>query len=251
MAKIVTIRERVHQPFYDSLVRTAGLVPGNLNDNTDLFTNNGVRSQATTNLVAGSVLPADQSMVVLALRVFTWYRNPIKRITNTFDSSIVENGDYSEIAPWLPGGIGFGTAAPGRTQDVYRLHWQTEEQLHWDFGTGQKDSITNMPTWYFPTGGGISGDMGAATDLIHWQNSGWDGHSGILRLARAVLLPPRQNIVCRAHIFSLDNNGQAVTFGTTQQSRNMLSLKDNLNAVDAIQKCISFTMDGLFSRDVQ
>jgi hypothetical protein len=251
MAKIVTIRERVHQPFYDSLVRTAGLTPGALNDNTDLFTQNGVRSQATTNLVNGSTLPADQSMVVLALRVFTWYRNPIKRITNTFDDSIVANGDYSQITPWLPGGAAFGTSAPGTIQDVYRLHWQTEEQLHWDFGTGQKNSITNMPTWYFPTGGGISGDMGAATDLIHWQNSGWDGHSGILRLARAILLPPRQNIICTARIFALDANGQATTFGTTQDSRNMLSLKDNLNAVDAIQKCVSFIMDGLFSRDVQ
>lgn len=251
MAKIVTIRERVHQPFYDSLVRTAGLTPGVLNDNTDLFTNNGQRSQATTNLVSGAVLPSDQSMVVLALRVFTWYRNPIKRNVNTFDSSIVENGDYSEFTPWLPGGSAFGTSAPGSIQDVYRLHWQTEEQLHWDFGTGQKDSIQNMPTWYFPTGGGISGDMGAATDLIHWQNSGWDGHQGILRLARAILLPPRQNIVCRAHIFALEANGQAGTFGTTQGSRNMLSLKDNLNAVDAVQKCVSFIMDGLFSRDVQ
>jgi hypothetical protein len=251
MAKIVTIRERVHQPFWDSLVRTAGLTPGQLNDNTDLFTSNGARSAATTNLVNGSTLPADQSMVVLALRVFTWFRNPIKRIVNAFDSSVVLNGDYSQITPWLPGGAGFGTSAPGTIQDVYRLHWQVEEQLHWDFGTGQKDSITNMPTYYFPTGGGISGDMGASTDLIHWQNSGWDGHQGILRLARAILLPPRQNIVCRAHIFALDNNGQATVFGTTQASRNMLSLKDNLNAVDAVQKCVSFIMDGLFSRDVQ
>ena len=28
MPKVVSIRERVHQPFYDSLVRTAGLTPG-------------------------------------------------------------------------------------------------------------------------------------------------------------------------------------------------------------------------------
>jgi hypothetical protein len=31
-----------------------------------------------------------------------------------------------------------------------------------------------------PAGGGISGDNGGTTDLIHWQNSGTDGHSGIL-----------------------------------------------------------------------
>lgn len=253
MAKVVTIRERVHQPFYDSLIRTAGLSAGQLQDQTDLFTSNGVRSAATTNLInGGGVLPSDQSMVVLALRVFTWFRNPIKRVTNAGTGAIVSNGDYSELSPWAAStGAAFGTSAPGQIQDVYRLHWQTEEQLHWDFGTGNKNSIENMPTWYFPTGGGISGDMGAATDLIHWQNSGWDGHTGILRLARAILLPPRQNLICKARIFALDVAGAASTFGTTQGSRNMFSLKDNLNAIDGIQKCISFIADGLFSRDVQ
>jgi hypothetical protein len=28
-------------------------------------------------------------------------------------------------------------------------HWQTEEQLHWSFGTGLKNSIDNLPTFYF------------------------------------------------------------------------------------------------------
>jgi hypothetical protein len=251
MAKVVTIRERVHQPFWDTLVRTAGLVPGTLNDTTTLFTSNGSRSEATTNLQNGSTLPSDQSHVVLALRVFTWFRNPILRIAGQPAGAVAFNGDFSELAPWVtPGSPAFGQA-PGQIQDVYRLHWQAEEQLHWDFGTGLKDSIFNMPTWYFPAGGGISGDMGGATDLIHWQNSGWDGHSGILRLARAILLPPRQNIITRAKIFPLEANGQAMTFGTTQGSRNMLSLKDNINTVDAIQKVITFTFDGLFSRDVQ
>ena len=251
MAKVVTIRERVHQPFWDTLVRTAGLTAGALQDTTTLFTSNGARSDATTNLQNGSTLPSDQSHVVLALRVFSWYRNPILRVDGGVAGEVALNGDYGSLSPWLsPSGAGLGQA-PGQVQDVYRLHWQTEEQLHWDFGTGLKDSIFNMPTWYYPAGGGISGDMGGTTDLIHWQNSGWDGHSGILRLARAILLPPRQNIICRAKIFAMDANGQAMTFGTTQGSRNMLSLKDNLNAIDAVQKVITFTFDGLFSRDVQ
>jgi hypothetical protein len=94
--------------------------------------------------------------------------------------------------------------------------------------------------------------MGGSTDLIHWQNSGYDGHSGILRLARAILIPPRQNILCEAKIFSLPDGGVAANFGTTTASgRNMLSLKDNLNACDMIAKCITFCFDGLFSRDVQ
>ena len=250
MAKVVSIRERVHQPFWDSLIRTAGLTSGALNDTTSLFTSNGSRSEGTTNLINGSTLPSDQSHVVLALRVFSWYRNPILRVAGGATGEVAENGDYGTLAPWLTSGSGFGQA-PANIEDIYRLHWQTEEQLHWSFGTGLKNSIDNVPTWYFPAGGGISGDMGAATDLIHWQNSGWDGHSGILRLARAILIPPRQNILCQAKIFALPDAGQAQAFQTSQGSRNMLSLKDNLNAVDAAQKCITFVFDGLFSRDVQ
>jgi len=251
MAKVVSIRERVHQPFWDTLVRTAGTVAGAVQDNQSLFTSNGARTEATTNLINGSTLPSDQSHVVLALRVFSWYRNPILRVAGGGGLGVSENGDYSNLDPWaLASGSGFGQA-PGNIEDVYRLHSQTEEQLHWSFGTGLKNSIDNVPTWYLPAGGGISGDMGAATDLIHWQNSGWDGHSGILRLARAVLIPPRQNILCTAKIFALPDAGQAMTFGLTQGSRNMLSLKDNLNAIDLIAKIVTFTFDGLFSRDVQ
>lgn len=250
MAKVVSIRERVHQPFYDTLVRTAGLSAGSLTDTTSLFTSNGARTEATTNLINGSTLPSDQSHVVLALRVFTWFRNPILRVAGGAAGELAQNGDYGLLAPWLVGGAAVGQA-PGQVQDVYRLHFQVEEQLHWSFGTGLKNSIDNMPTWYFPAGGGISGDMGGTTDLIHWQNSGYDGHAGILRLARAILLPPRQNILCTAKIFALPSNGQAQTFGTVQGARDMLSLRDNLNAIDAVQKCVVFVFDGLFSRDVQ
>ena len=252
MAKVVSIRERVHQPFWDTLIRTGGYTPGALQDTTSLFTSNGARNEATTNLINGSTLPSDQSHVVLALRVFTWYRNPILRILGAPAPEVLQNGDYDVHTQWeAPGGNCVGNA-PGTVEDVYRLHWQTEEQLHWSFGTGLKNSIDNMPTWYFPTGGGISGDMGGTTDLIHWQNSGWDGHTGILRLARAILIPPRQNILCSAKMFALPDGGAATAFGLVQApGRNMLSLRDNLNACDGIGKVVTFTFDGLFSRDVQ
>lgn len=250
MAKVVSIRERVHQPFWDTLIRTAGYSASNIQDQTDLFVGNGARTAALTNLPNGSTLPSDQSHVVLALRVFTWYRNPILRQPGGVDGEVSVTGDYGNVALWTGSGPGVGQA-PGQIEDVYRLHWQTEEQLHWNFGTGMKNSIENMQTWYFPTGGGLSGDLGGATDLIHLQNSGYDGHSGILRLARAILIPPRQNIVCKASIYSLPGDSGSQTAGTTQGSRNMLSLRDNMNAIDGISKVVTFTFDGLFSRDVQ
>jgi len=113
---------------YDTLIRTGGLTTGTLQDTTALFTSNGARSNATTNLINGSTLPSDQSHVVLALRVFTWYRNPILRIAGSAGNEVALNGDYGSLAPFLVGGASVGNA-PATIQDVYRLHWQTEEQL--------------------------------------------------------------------------------------------------------------------------
>jgi len=64
-------------------------------------------------------------------------------------------------------------------------------------------------------------------------------------------IPPRQNIKCTASIYALPSDPNTNIAGTSQGQRNMLSLRDNLNAIDAINKVVQFTFDGLFSRDVQ
>jgi hypothetical protein len=234
-----------------------------ISDNTKLFTVAG-KPEGATNLPNGSTLPSDQSMVVLALRCFTWFRNSIQRGTDGAgalativlpDGSevLARNGDFNYP---LAGGGGAAFAAilngqaVGDPNDVHRLHWQAEEQLLWSYGAGDKFSITSMPSAYFPYGGGLHGQLPASTDLILWNN-GMPSHEGILRLARAVLIPPRQNIKCEANIASLDAGANAAAVATTQGARNTLSLRDNLNAPDFINKVVSFTFDGLFSRDVQ
>lgn len=258
MAKLTNVRERVHQPFYDTLIRTSGL-GGNIqaiSAREQLFTNRARQDDisALTNLDNGSTLPSDQSHVTLALRVFTWFRNPmIRSAASGADVINNQNGDFSQAgaaAFFGVGGAGAGNSI-GSIEDVYRLHYQAMEQLHWSYGTGEKYSITNMATKYFPDGGGLSGDLGGSSDLIHFQN-GAPTQTAILRLARAILLPPRQNVRCTANISALPNGGQAATAGTTTASgRNMLSLTDNLNAADGNSKVIQFTFDGLFARDVQ
>jgi hypothetical protein len=256
MAKLTNVRERIHQPFYDTLIRTAGL-GGNtprINDREQLFTNRARQDDITalTNLSNGSTLPSDQSHVTLALRVFTWFRNPMVRSLVQDGNIGSRNGDFSPagvLAFFAPAAAGGGNAI-GRIQDVYRLHWQVMEELHWSFGTGEKFSITNMATKYFPDGGGLSGDMGGTSDLIHWQN-GSPEHTSILRLARAILLPPRQNVLCTANISRLPDGGNAALAGTVQNGRDMLSLTANLNAADGVNKVVQFTFDGLFARDVQ
>jgi hypothetical protein len=254
--KLTNVRERVHQPFRDTLCRLSGFVAGTVTDNTRLFTVAG-KPQGQTNLPNGSTLPSDQSMVVLAIRVFTWFRNSIQRDTTNIalpdgTNILTANGDWQFPTAALSAAFAqaLNGQAIGNINDVYRLHWQAEEQLLWSYGAGDKFSITSMPTAYFPYGGGLHGDLGGTTDLIHWNN-GMPSHEGILRLARAILIPPRQNIKCEADIAALTAGANAATFVTTQGTRDMLSLRDNLNAVDLVNKVVSLTMDGLFSRDVQ
>lgn len=256
MAKMTNVRERVHQPFYDTLIRTSGIDPNvQVTDREQLFTNRprGNDLNAVTNLPNGSTLPSDQSHVTLALRAFLWFRAPVVSDPDTVGGVTTSNGDFTPTGVvnfFGTGGPGFGNA-PGSVLDVYRLYYQAMEQLHWSFGTGEKLSITNMATKYFPDGGGLSGDNGGTSDLIHWNN-GTPDHTAILRLARAILLPPRQNVLCQATISALPDGGQASRAQTiTPQGRNMLSLTSNLNALDGISKVIQFTFDGLFARDVQ
>lgn len=257
MAKLTNVRERVHQPFFDTLIRTSGIsaTDATLTDRQQLFTNRarGNNVEAVTNLNNGSTLPSDQSHVTLALRVFEWFRAPtVRPVAAGAGGVTVDNGDFTDtgvVVFFGTGGAGNPNAV-GDFHDVYRLHYQTLEQLHWSFGTGQKNSITNMPTKYFPDGGGLSGDNGGASDLIHWQNGSPD-HTAILRLARAILLPPRQNILCEATINALPDGGNLAVTGGTLGTRNLYNLTDNLNALDGINKVIQFTFDGLFARDVQ
>jgi hypothetical protein len=250
MAKLTNVRERVHQPFRDALIRSSGWYQNQLSDRTDLFMTAG-KSSGETNLKQGSVLPSDQSMVVLALRCFAWYRNSIRRAYDGGGVTITENGDYDIVgaANIAQAGMILNSNAVGNIEDVHRLYWQTEEQLLWSFGAGDKFSIQSMPTYYFPAGGGLHGEI-TGTDLLLWNN-GLPTHQAILRLARAILIPPRQNIKCSAEVVALPVAGNAGTFGTSQMSRNLLSLTDNLNVADGINKVVSFVFDGLFSRDVQ
>jgi hypothetical protein len=43
---------------------------------------------------------------------------------------------------------------------------------------------------------------------------------------------------------SYDDGGNGQVFGSNQGTRNMLSLRDNLNATDLVNKVITFTFDG-------
>lgn len=236
-----------------------------MQDTTNLFTNQARVGDlaALTNLPNGSTLPSDQSHVTLALRAPLWFRAPTVRGTASAIGLLPNNGDFAPAAGTGnniqtffgtsfagTNGPGFGNAVAGN-QDVARLYMQSVEQLHWSFGTGQKESISNLPSSYFPAGNGLWAALGGASDLVHYNN-GDPSNTALLRLARAILLPPRQNILCVARITPLSGATSTVNPGNVDgNGRNYLNLKDNLNAIDGAQKYIAWFMDGLFARDVQ
>ena len=252
MSKVSNMRERVHQPFRDALIRTSGAYAGELQDQTELFIRAG-KNDGESNLKQGSVLPSDQSMVILVLRCLLHFRAPVQRSGETLDYSADptgHNGDWWISAGNVAAATGFLNGnMPGDYHDVERLYKQASEQLLWDFGCGEKVSIKSMPSSYFPWGAGLVGELGGVSDLVHFNN-GDASHEAMLRLGRAVGLVPRQNVTCKASIVGLPRTNSAV-FGMNQGSRDMLNLRDNLNAVDLVQKTVAFCFDGLFSRDVQ
>ena len=111
------------------------------------------------------------------------------------------------------------------------LYLQVMSQLYFTLTLGDKPQFV-APCWYHPAGGGVFGFDG--TDSVF--NNGWPSQDSILKLARPIIIPVRQNISVNAQFFPV---------GTT----NVLTLL-NAAATDD-QMVIMYMIDGLQTRDVQ
>ena len=107
----------------------------------------------------------------------------------------------------------------------------TAATLFWTLTVGNKPMF-QAPAWYFPQGGGIFG-MDATTSIY---TNGLPTQEALLKLARPIIVPVRQNFAAQADWFAI---------GTTDG----LALL-NAGAADDI-KNIMFMFDGLQTRDVQ
>lgn len=72
MPKILLYKERRHQPFWDTLVRTTGNAA--LPTRNSLFGNANIGNLALTNLQAAGQFVSDQTFVVLAMRCYLFFR---------------------------------------------------------------------------------------------------------------------------------------------------------------------------------
>lgn len=191
MPRLAGYRERRHQPFWDTLVRTTGNPAPAINARTGLFGNANIGNLSFTNLQVAGQLASDQTYVALALRAWLY-----------FD----------------------GTNARTNYQQVI-------SQLYFTLVLGDKPQFV-APCWYFPAGGGIYG-MDATTAVY---NNGYPSQSSIMKLARPIILPVRQNFQVTAEFFRVGATDALATL--------------NAGAADD-EKVIIFMIDGLQTRDVQ
>ena len=191
MPRVHGVRERRHQPFWDTMVRSTGSPAATIQPSSKLFGNANVGNLSLTNLQVAGQLASDQTYVVLALRAWLFFDG-----TNRRD-----------------------------------LYLQTVSQLYFTFTLGDKPQFV-APCWYHPAGGGISGLDSTASVL----NNGVPSQQSILKLARPIIIPVRQNISVNAEFFSIG-------------STNVLDILNNAATDD--QLCIMYMIDGLQTRDVQ
>ena len=101
MPKLVGVRERRHQPFYDTLIRVlASTAPTpTLTQTTKLFSAGTNLSQSEwTNMTTAGALPSDQTFVILAMRCFLWFRDsqPWGHCCNNLPSRDERDGEVQD-----------------------------------------------------------------------------------------------------------------------------------------------------------
>jgi hypothetical protein len=260
MPKIVGTRERVHQPFYDSLIRVDGSgdlrqanvgVFGAVQSRAQLFVRQGA-DVAITNLTTGGFFPSDQTFVTLAVRVWTYFRF-------NYESSRTTPQAVTDAVAVLPGVTG------DRVARVHKLYHQAENQLFWQFIAGDKPQLTTF-TAYTPFAGGLDGFFNDSR--LYRANNGVPTSSALMRLARPILVPPRQGFQVVAIASPI---GQAQGASILEQMNGLVPQNDpwgatttggtitgTVNAAsslpttgrDDIEKDIKYLIDGIHSRDV-
>lgn len=278
MPKLVGTRERVHQPFYDSLIRTDGSIDlrtanqgnqGALSNRAVLFQRQSA-DLALTNLPGAGQFPSDQTFVTLAIRVWTYFRFNPERAYKTSPLA----GPVVGMVEAPLGGIPGVTA--DRIQRVHKLYHQAENQIFWQYTAGDKPQITTF-TAYTPMAGGLDGFF--ADSRLPRANNGLPTSGALMRLARPILVPPRQGFQVVA---TLSPAGQAVGASFVEQVNGLVpndgpsgTISANpasapgfgpnnpgtifgatgttglsIPGIDDIEKDVKYLIDGIHSRDV-
>jgi len=207
MPKIRGAREKRHQPFWDTLIRG---VPNSFeprtaaqlgNGDIRLFNTAGQGSIAISNMEGAGAFPSDQTYRILAMRVWLYFRGTASTTQN-----------YTYINDFV-------------------MYHHAISQLYWELQVAGKQAFL-APTPYLPLGGGLHGDVGSDTTV--YFNNGTPSQSALMKLARSIALPARQNFFVRTTIAPLG------TFNLATEIANLTSGEVNLG----------YFIDGLHVRDI-
>lgn len=189
MPRLHGYRERLHQPVWDTLLRTTGDPTTPLINSAKLFGNANIGNLSLTNLQVAGQLASDQTYVILALRCWLFFDGTNRR------------ANYLNVA----------------------------SQLFWTLIIGNKPMF-QAPCWYHPAGGGIWGFDSAASIFSH----GTPEQASILKLARPIIVPVRQNFAAQADFFSIGTTSalDGLNSGTTDDIKNILYMLDGLQTRD-------------------
>jgi hypothetical protein len=224
MPKIQGVRERRHQPFFDSLVRGIGI--STVAAQTSLFGNANVGQRQLTNLQTPGVLAADQTYMIKALRVSMYFQS-------LADSEFAAFGALTAL----------NTNATGTNSRALDLYPLLGYGAYFELNVGDKPQFF-APLWYAPAGGGIQGF--STENSRNVITNGMPSHTCILKLAKDIHVPARQNFNVNVLMFPFARlgAGQGGAIGAD------LDINAYLNQFDGI-KLTQFWIDGIQTRDVQ
>lgn len=229
MPRIKDIRDRVHQPRYDSLLRQIGT--SSVPNSQPLFSSAVVADRGRTNMSVPGQLSSDATFVLKALRGILWFES-----LNDSEFTAPPGTGITPITPGSP--LGSNTRAEILYQLVaygatFTLKIATKEYLQ-------------APFWYVPAGGGISGftQMGGQ----HVLTNGVASHEAILKLARDIPIPARQNFSVTIDFFPFLRGNPGTGSGGAALGADIDPLQI-LNQFDGL-KLVQMMVDGLETRDV-
>jgi hypothetical protein len=187
-----------------------------------------------TNLATPGQFTSDQTFVTLAIRVWTYFRVNFEA-TNEQGLRVLTPDTLTD-----------------RVARVHKLYHQSQNQLFFDYTAGDKPQIQHF-TAYTPFAGGLDGFF--ADSRLPRANNGVPTSGALMRLARPILIPPRQGFRVFATISPI---GESVGASLTEQLNGLVdnvagpfpSSGTTVAGADNIEKDIKYLIDGIHSRDV-
>lgn len=224
MARLDGIREKTHNPIYDSVVRGIGI--STVQNGASLFGNTNVGQKQFSNMKAAAQLPSDQTFIIKVLR-------GVAAFQSLADDEFAAFGQLTALNTNV-------TGTNARAEDLYTL---VAYGAYFTLTVGEKPMFT-APFWYAPAGGGPAGFT--TENARHIITNGVASHQSILRLGKDIHMPARQNFQVTIDWFPFARlgDGQGGAIGAD------LSPLDYLNQFDGL-KVMQFFVDGLITRDVQ